>query len=810
MLTQTEIENQMRDAGRERMLGMFQRAEEAGRASDAPYANRIYREYVLPLSERIRQQLVKPVAGPGHAHAALLADLDPDAVAFLAVRTALNAILGGAQNHRQLGYSIGRTVHRELVLEQIKAAAPELYHTLSRDFARRMSKDERHRMTVFKMQAEKAGVKLVEWGVGSRDQVGLYLLSELEAIGMLDLGPVMTKAHSHKKEYRSVLLTPAVLSVLDGVKHYMAETMPSYGPCVERPLPWTSMTGGGFHTPEMRSIHSMLVKCSASARPAVRQAQAPIFLRAVNALQDTAWKVNERVLDTVLDMIKLGVNVAEVTRAEPPAKPDRLPWMDAVGPATNQTPEQQAQLKEWKHSMAEWYEQRKVHGNAYGRLYTTTRQASMFRAYPSLHFVYFADSRGRLYPMTYGMNPQGSDLQKAMLHFAEGLPVDSPDAIKWFLVQGANKWGYDKGTMGERMQWVREHADQIKQFAAAPLDHLDWTKADKPLQFLAWCFEYKAWIEEPDFVSHLPISMDGSCNGLQNFSAMLRDEIGGEAVNLTANVKMQDIYQRVADAAMARLRSLVPEPEQAALHARWIKHGIPRALVKRPVMTTPYGITHRSAVKYVITDYLATGAAPEFDRKEWSKAAEVVMGAVWPAIGDVVVKAREAMDWLRKASKVLTQEARQKDDPLVSWTTPSGFPATQAYFEPNVHRIRTQLHGAARIRVLSETDEPDDKRHSQSLAPNFVHSMDAAHLHLVSAAAADAGITALAMIHDDFGTHAANAERFARIIRETFVRMYEEHDPLAELAAQSPDLPPLPSKGTLDITQVLRSEFFFS
>jgi DNA-directed RNA polymerase len=35
-----------------------------------------------------------------------------------------------------------------------------------------------------------------------------------------------------------------------------------------------------------------------------------------------------------------------------------------------------------------------------------------------------------------------------------------------------------------------------------------------------------------EFVSHLPVAFDGSCNGLQNYSMMLRDEVGGAATNL--------------------------------------------------------------------------------------------------------------------------------------------------------------------------------------------------------------------------------------------------------------------------------------
>jgi DNA-directed RNA polymerase len=89
--------------------------------------------------------------------------------------------------------------------------------------------------------------------------------------------------------------------------------------------------------------------------------------------------------------------------------------------------------------------------------------------------------------------------------------------------------------------------------------------------------------------------------------------------------------------------------------------------------------------------------------------------------------------------------------------------------------------------------------------------MDASHLHLVAAAAgASENITALAMIHDDYGTHAADAQELFELIRKEFVSMYENNDPIADFAKKYPCVAPPPAKGSLDITEVLRSDFFFS
>lgn len=226
-------------------------------------------------------------------------------------------------------------------------------------------------------------------------------------------------------------------------------------------------------------------------------------------------------------------------------------------------------------------------------------------------------------------------------------------------------------------------------------------------------------------------------------------------------------------------------------------------------MTTPYGVTKRTAQDYIIVDYLREGKAPEFGREDWRSASAELMNHVWPAIGDVVIKGREAMDYLRRASRLILLCVGE-GEPIVRWTSPSGFPGTQAYFKQKIHRINTRLNGQTKIRVFSETDDPDNNQHANGMAPNFVHSLDAAHLHLTTVAMAEAGVTNLAMIHDDFGTHAANAETLFRIIREQFVEMYETNDPLAQLRERYPYLPEPPSRGTLDIREVLQSEFFFA
>jgi DNA-directed RNA polymerase, mitochondrial len=85
-------------------------------------------------------------------------------------------------------------------------------------------------------------------------------------------------------------------------------------------------------------------------------------------------------------------------------------------------------------------------------------------------------------------------------------------------------------------------------------------------------------------------------------------------------------------------------------------------------------------------------------------------------------------------------------------------------------------------------------------------------------AAVSEGITSIATVHDSFGCLPSRAARFREIIREEFVRMYQEHDVLSEVLEGArrdlkdpkglPDEPP--QQGSLGIEQVLYAEYAFA
>lgn len=298
---------------------------------------------------------------------------------------------------------------------------------------------------------------------------------------------------------------------------------------------------------------------------------------------------------------------------------------------------------------------------------------------------------------------------------------------------------------------------------------------------LAACFEWQGYIEQGEgFVSHLPIALDGSCSGLQHFSAMLRDPIGGAAVNLTRSEKPQDVYtqvakkaQEMADASaeeyarkwpqLVGKKSRVGEDEVDldGLRHAWANNLVSRTIAKRPTMTYCYSATRFGMQKMILQ------TLNELDKEREKKGQEPYLGgvenyhaaswlsyAMWEAISEVVVAASTAMEWLRDVAKV----AADGDLPIW-WTSPIGLPILQEY--KTVTGTRVKAHWAGQrvdLVINAETDGLDKRAQSNGIAPNFVHSLDASHLMAVALRAKEKGIRSLAVIHDSFGTHAANTD----------------------------------------------------
>jgi DNA-directed RNA polymerase len=290
---------------------------------------------------------------------------------------------------------------------------------------------------------------------------------------------------------------------------------------------------------------------------------------------------------------------------------------------------------------------------------------------------------------------------------------------------------------------------------------------------------------------------------------MLKDEVGGQATNLLPYDQPQDIYEIVRQRVLALITS-----DNNTEFLFW-NQCLSRVLVKRPVMTTPYGAT-----LYGMREQIHQELKKQLDKGVKFKGLDTTTD-LWPhckylaihiyaAIGDVVISSRVGMKWLQDVSRVMS-----KADRPIYWTLPTGFVVKQKYIKSVVKQIKTVINGrmaSLYAGVLHADQRMNKSRQANGIAPNFVHSLDACHLMMTIIKAKDKyGIEDFSVVHDSFGTHACDIEQLGIILRETFVELYGETNVLETFKQeQKLELPELPKFGTLDITEVLDSEFFFS
>jgi DNA-directed RNA polymerase len=805
-------EQQMAELGQARARAQIEKALQGERASETPGGVLLMKRAMKPMIDAFTafmEAAFSGKAGRRHTAATLLKGASPELVAYVTLRVGLNSAVVGI-TARAAGLKIANHLADELMAAEFEAKEEALYRAIVRNAATRGLGQERIAKSI-DLANRKFNIAEKPWTDTQRQMIGVKLIElAIESLGLFSTSLVKTPRgfRVHRLE-----LTPKVHEWLQQHNAASILTRPMYLPTVVPPQKWDGVKGSPYWGMSMQTA-SLITKAFPSQPELLSQASMPTVYTGLNAIQETPWRVNRRVLRVMEEAWERDAGLPCLPHREDIPLPEAPP--EVVNDVKGGT-----HRKSWRIKMRGIHEANARNQSNRFEFARCLQVAQDYRWEKAIYFPHRLDFRGRCYAAATSLQPQGADHAKGLLEFSEGKPLGER-GIFWLGVHGANLFGNDKVSLDERYQWAMDARLAARDVAADPLGNLWWTEADKPWSFLAWCFEWAqaapaGWQNgDPTFVSHLPIALDGSCNGIQHFSAMLRDPVGGAAVNLVPQDKPNDIYQRVADRTIELLKQET-DPELEWVAQSWLAFGITRKITKRAVMVLPYGGTYKSCMDYVreaVREKIAEGADNPFG-DELPKRGAYLAKHVWRAIGEVVIASRNAMDWLQACASVATEAGIP-----IRWTTPSGFVALQHYRERSARRIKTRFLGSL-IWFASPDwqDKIDSMKQRNALSPNFVHSMDAAAMMRTIEACLGKGVKSFAMIHDSYGTHAADTDLLAHTLREEFVRMYEEHDVLAEflesLREQLPEeyrneLPALPSKGSLDLRGILQSAYFFA
>jgi DNA-directed RNA polymerase len=617
----------------------------------------------------------------------------------------------------------------------------------------------------------------------TRDEVtvGLQVLGAVMECGLFRL-----VEQEGVKTYTTLEFTEEAIKQLHDLEEWQRYMKPIYRPMVSKP---NSVAEGSYLDPKIASTVSM-VKTTNKEHKKLIDAAAKAgakFVEAADAIQAVPLSIHTWAVNVIEQAYKRGISVGSIP-------PSTLPKQ---GRLRSQIRSQQACFL------------------------TDIHEAREFAQYEEVFLPATLDFRGRVYAKPH-LNHQRADYVKAMWQFAEGKSLDTA-GVAFLKIHLANCGDFDKvskASMVKRLEWVAANLAKLLSTASDPWADLWWTKADSPFCFLVACHELARYYEDPEgYVCHLPVSIDGSCSGLQHYSAMLRDAEGAEFVNLIASPEPRDVYKEVANI----VNELVRNDQEDPYAQEWLAHKIDRKVTKRATMTLCYGSKQYGWREQLMEDFMATytkevqlGQRTEHPFKEPGKASGYMAKKLDVALRKTVKAAVEGMDWLQEVSSLLAGENKP-----VIWTTPIGFPVVNGYYEPILKQVDIKIKGKRKRQqlLLGYTDKLKRTKQRSTIAPNFVHSFDACHLMMVALEAKKHGIDSFLLIHDSFGCLPTDMALFAYIVREQFVKLYEHCDPfqaihenaliaLSEKGKAKLEAPP--AKGTLDIQEVLDSQYAFA
>lgn len=780
---------------------------------------------------------------------------DEDTLIKTCITSTLNTLIGFVMHNSNDTYvDFNNNLHELVASFTEEVISYEYLNQATRQDGAFFEEGLKHRMnTTFKVQYAHKAYKAMKFTHQTIDKEGLYKLMTviLEAVikgsGYFD----------YRVEGNQKLLKANDWLVETWAKSLNIMVLNSYkfSPCVIPPKPWETVWDGAYYGANAPFAHFIranfnqkntfmtqyLQKCE--------QLDLTWLFKCVNALQSTPFIINQRVLDTMVSIMENHGGLGGLPRTDETPKIPHL-----IDP----TPEE---LETHKKRLVVYYKHERARVSKVLRTNTSLGCAKKYSKYEKIYFPWNLDYRGRIYPMCPALNPQGDDTQKALLLFADPTPLSSDDALKWFYIAGAGFAGLDKIPFDERIKWVLSNEDNILQSAASPLTYTWWDEVagdESPMEFLAFCFEFerlRVYQSDHDgsavgFKSGLPISFDGTCSGLQHFSMLLADEIGGKNVNLIPDEKVHDIYQVVADKVNVVLRQdaitgtaddykkdkksgeyvLDSNGKKCIVYGtkelatEWLSYaqqkfgtdGIKRKVCKRSVMTLAYGSRKYGFSENLKSDIIKPWIDEHKDNPIFlsrSQSANYMAGLIWDAVTTTVVKAVEGMEWLKKIAGMIG-----KNGEAVAWTSPNGLPIQQNKFIPNMETCRMRFNGGfIRLYIPQDSTNIDTRGQAQAIAPNFIHSMDACHMQRVIMNQAEKGNNNFFMIHDSFGTDIEHAEDLFKAIRTELVNMYKDHNYLEEwlkdveyLLPEGKETPKIPSKGNLNLDAVVNSKYCFA
>ena len=833
---QLQLEARMIDSGLARQLNKNSTAKAKGRESRTTPGTYLIKQAIDSVTKGLDDFIAEAQGGkPGRRHSIVIYltehNVSTEMASFIALRTCIDTI-SRRVTLQNLAAKIGKAIEVEARLTAFAKQTPQLWQEAQEMVTPGSRFNPKSEQLVHLSKIH--NIDFPAWPLGTKAQIGMKMIELIIAHTNYFKKSAMPSVSHNQRDMYTVEATEACADWLRACQDNPI-FQPQYMPSIMPPKPWTTPFDGGYYL-NMRGIQLVKTQHQAYLQElAARAHLMPDVYTAVNALQNTGYTLNTPVLEVLETLWDAGGGVAGL-----PALEDRpLPLCPACGqviPPRRKGDEAHPcfEMDEHKAAMKTWVLTSRIirtqNSEDRGQRFQLAKiiyMANEYRNEDVFYYPYRLDFRGRAYCIPSYLTPQGPDYAKGLLLFHQGKALSTPESVRWLAIHGANTFGYDKVSMADRVAFIQQNEARIRKVAQNPYEYQWWQEADEPWQFLAFCYEWDGYCAARDagkeFISRLPVGMDGSCNGIQIFSLLVGDAATAKLVNVLPSDTPQDIYKVVADKVIAHLHRIVNDPEAEDLTkqraANILELGLDRKATKRQVMVLPYGGTPRACLKYTV-DYLLSRAPglslmPIFNNGDFNGTKSLLSSIIWEHINETVISAQIVMNFLQS----IATKASKRGVPI-TWTNTLGMPILQSYPNYRSFRLETRLGDSIIKLTLREAVENslDKSRQRLGVAPNFIHSLDASAMMLSIVKTLPQGISSFLMVHDCYAVPAADAAVMARALRQVFVDLFANRDVLAKFRAEmahmigvdADTLPPLPEYGELDVSQLMDSEFFFA
>ena len=511
-------------------------------------------------------------------------------------------------------------------------------------------------------------------------------------------------------------------------------------------------------------------------------------IQAANKLQQTAWRINNRVYEAVMEY--------EITE-EP----------------TDKFEKERIASKKMKLD--------------YVKAKATALKDKTF--YSLLDFDY----RGRIYYRETMFNFQASDYERGLFLFDEAKKV-TEEGFKWMCIHAASSFNesyksseipswtlddytdyltsqgletisVDKMTLRDREQWALNNLGLIE--SVSEFDSI--MNCEKPVAFLAVAHEIvnynKAKKMGVDYYSSLPIPIDGSNNGWQHLGAISKDTQTGMLVGLVPVHIQRDFYVTTAQ----KLIEITKDEHRSQVLAAMPMKKIRKGISKRGSMTRAYSAGAQKIADNMVNDLRKEGYDIEYDisdkdclgfSRDLVKAIELVCSGPLKTM---------------KFFQHIVQAVLESGHNHIAWFTPSGFYVHYEKFYERQEKVKGTIVGVGKRDQVyhvgrTVSDKADPRGFACGISPNYIHSLDASHMaKVITEWDGDFGA-----VHDSFSTHPSDVDDLLALTKKVFIDMYDHPNYFDQIETSIvtgyEGFVEQPELGDLNIKEIEDSDYFFA